>query len=202
MILYIMSAMILLSMQQSDINWVDVRPVKSNASVILKANRSKSKILMIQFPLAFKVCNLSSEKVCLYYHSYYINHTDKSRIGRTGWMGQGMLIFKDVDGKLQSPYQAGRIVTNPKECSEYIAYTYHLIGEQGNYQDVFSHYLEKMKEEEKDTLHIGTLEEIKMASPRIIDDFLKGDSIELDFWRIYMVGKEKGQSVVLPVKIL
>ena len=59
-----------------------------------------------------------------------------------------------------------------------------------------------MKEEQKDTLHIGTLEEIKMASPRIIDDFLKGDSIEFDFWRIYMVGKEKGQSVVLPVKIL
>lgn len=68
--------MILLSMQQSDINWVDVRPVKSNASIILKVNRSKSKILMIQFPLAFKVCNLSSEKVCLYYHSYYVNQVE------------------------------------------------------------------------------------------------------------------------------
>ena len=94
MILYIMSAMILLSMQQSDINWVDVRPVKSNASVILKANRSKSKILMIQFPLAFKVCNLSSEKVSLYYHSYYINHTDKSRIGKYEHHLKDPLLFR------------------------------------------------------------------------------------------------------------
>lgn len=116
MILYIMSAMILLSMQQSDINWVDVRPVKSNASVILKANRSKSKILTIQFPLAFKVCNLSSEKVCLYYHSYYINHTDKSRIGRIGWMGQGMLIFKDVDGNYKVHIKQAESLLIPKNA--------------------------------------------------------------------------------------
>lgn len=183
---------------KSDSISVCVQPISSSSEIILRSNREKSEIFMIQFPLAYRICNLSSVQAALYHYGYYFNNADKSRIEELGWMGQGVLIFKNVNGKLHNPYHAGRIIINPNECCEYVTYTYHLIGKQGNYQDKFSHYLSRMKEENKDTLNIGTLKKIEEIYPQIFKDFLEGDSIEFYFWKIYKEGKEK--HIVLPIK--
>ena len=198
--LLFLSLICMLQSVNSDSISVSVQPVKSSSQIILKSDRSKSKIFMIQFPLTYRVCNLSSEKAALYYYRYYFNSADKSHTAKLGWIGQGMLILKKADGKLENPYNSGRIVIDSHHCNEYITYTYHHIGKQGNYQELFLPYLEKMKEENKDTLNIGTFEEIRQIYPNLFEDFLKGDSVEFHFWKIYKEGMDK--HIILPVEFL
>ncbi|MFT0372974.1 hypothetical protein ACMSE0_23630 [Bacteroides thetaiotaomicron] len=57
-------------------------------------------------------------------------------------------------------------------------------------------YFEKMKSEHKDTLHIGTIQQLKQTNPELMNELLQGDSILFNF-----VYKDNFHHIKLPVEI-
>ena len=57
----------------------------------------------------------------------------------------------------------------------------HYIDTTAAVQQRFEKYLERMNAENKDTLHIGTMQELKNTNPQLLEDLLLGDSLTFDF---------------------
>lgn len=57
-------------------------------------------------------------------------------------------------------------------------------------------YFEKMKSEHKDTLHIGTIQQLKQTNPELMNELLQGDGILFNF-----VYKDNFHHIKLPVEI-
>lgn len=63
-------------------------------------------------------------------------------------------------------------------------------------QRILAPYFEKMKSEHKDTLHIGTIQQLKQTNPELMNELLQGDSILFNF-----VYKDNFHHIKLPVEI-
>lgn len=162
---------------------VDIEQVPSIYSTILYADPEKNKIKGVKFYLAFDITNNTNENVYISFPEYIYNkkYTDNGYIGRR----KSIHVYANYNGKLE--YVLGnkeidgleKLENTPKE---YIFITYHKIKQDSSVQSLLSSYLEKMKSEDRDTLNVGTISELKQKESPILN-LLENDRIVISFGR-------------------
>jgi len=162
---------------------VTVEQVPSNYSSILYANSKEGKIISVKFYLTFDITNNTDDEISLSFPEYISKGTLLKQLYR-GWRTVIPVYFnqnenleivfgnKEVEG-------LEKLKNTPKE---YVFVARHEFSQDSSVQSLFSYYLEKIKIENKDTLHIGTITELKQKGSPILQS-LEGDSILISFGR-------------------
>lgn len=177
---------------------VTVKQVESDLPVIIRYDSIKNYIFRIQFPLVFKICNMSDDKKQMGHIAYYYKNIEYALSYEQGW-NYNVLIHRMEKGELLSPYQKGRIMIDSLETENLVFQTGHSIRyEDTALQTVFGSFIPIMKESGKDTLHIGTIRALKEKYPEMTETLLGNDSIQ--FWIYTPWSDDKGIHFVLPVE--
>ena len=114
-------------------------------------------------------------------------------------MNYNLLINKEKNGELLTPYRRGRIVIDSLSNENFVFHTGHSIRyEDSILQSVFRPFISQFKNTGKDTLHIGTIQEFKKKYPEIINLLLQDDSIQ--FWIYTPWSKDNGNHFILPIE--
>ena len=158
-------------------NKVNINKIPSEYPIVLKKGRDSDKISAVKIPLAFEISKKSLKKVRLANEGYWYN--DKY-FRRDSW-GAGVTTFHIENNALKENIYLQDIKFRKKV---FVAYTSHRpkYAEGDELSDFFEPYLEKMRRENKDSLHIESVDILKAEAPDIIENFLCGDSI---LFRVY-----------------
>ena len=168
---------------------IKVEQIESIYPVEIYATKSKNRIHAINYPLTYRIKKTNAETTYLIRHGNYYYGNKYCYKGH--WYGGGTL-FLCKDGMLKEDVEYLNT-----DYNEYVAYTHHYdIDSTKSVQQMFQPYLEKMKQENKDTLHIESIQELKKINPELINGFLQGDSIRFRF----RYGKKYG-TITLPVEV-
>lgn len=152
---------IILSSFQYNANSVLVEQIESNFPIVIRYDSIKDYIFRIQFPLMFKVCNMSNNSKQMGHISYYYKDIKYALSYEQGW-NYNLLINKEKNGELLTPYRRGRIVIDSLSNENFVFHTGHSIRyEDSILQSVFRPFISQFKNTGKDTLHIGTIQEFK-----------------------------------------
>lgn len=93
--------------------------------------------------------------------SYYYKDIKYALSYEQGW-NYNLLINKEKNGELLTPYRRGRIVIDSLSNENFVFHTGHSIRyEDSILQSVFRPFISQFKNTGKDTLHIGTIQEFK-----------------------------------------
>ena len=189
---------IILSSFQYNANSVLVEQIESNFPIVIRYDSIKDYIFRIQFPLMFKVCNMSNNSKHMGHISYYYKDIKYALSYEQGW-NYNLLINKEKNGELLTPYRRGRIVIDSLSNENFVFHTGHSIRyEDSILQSVFRPFISQIKNTGKDTLHIGTIQEFKKKYPEIINLLLQDDSIQ--FWIYTPWSKDNGNHFILPIE--
>jgi len=161
---------------------ISVEQIPSNYSTILYANLEDSIIKGVRFYLTFDIANNTNEEVSISFPEYIYNKK-YTRDSYLGWI-RSIHMYFNHKGKLKPIF--GKDMDGfemlEKKPKEYVFTTFHSPIKDPSVQSMFSTYLERMKAENKDTLHIGTIRELKAKNSPIVQ-LLEGDSIIISFGR-------------------
>jgi len=160
---------------------ISIRQIESNHSVVLGADLDDDRIVQVKFYLTFDITNNTEDYVSLSYPEYMYNSKFVREISR-GWRGGSLIYYYSNDTLMSTTgknKQLGQLEKIPKK---YVLLVSHTPSQDSITQSMFSSYLEKMKIENKDTLHIGAISELKAKNSPIVE-LLEGDSILLSFGR-------------------
>lgn len=157
---------------------ITVEQVPSEYSTILFTE--KDEITGIRFYLAFDITNNTKEQINLSFPEYVYNK-NYTRDSYLGWI-RSIHMYFNHKGKLETVFDKDMdglemLDNKPKE---YIFTTFHAPIKDLSIQSMFSSYLDQMKAENKDTLHIGTISELKAKNSPILQ-LLEGDSLIISF---------------------
>ena len=189
---------IILSSFQYNANSVLVEQIESNFPIVIRYDSIKDYIFRIQFPLMFKVCNMSNNSKQMGHISYYYKDIKYALSYEQGW-NYNLLINKEKNGEHLTPYRRGRIVIDSLSNENFVFHTGHSIRyEDSILQSVFRPFISQFKNTGKDTLHIGTIQEFKKKYPEIINLLLQDDSIQ--FWIYTPWSKDNGNHFILPIE--
>lgn len=158
-------------------NKVNINQISSEYPIVLKKGRGSDKVSAVKIPLAFEISKESLKKVQLANEGYWYNN---KYFRRDSW-GAGITTFHVENNTLKANIYLQDIKFRKKV---FVAYTSHRpqYAEGDELSDFFEPYLKKMRRENKDSLHIESVDILKAKSPRIIENFLCGDSI---LFRVY-----------------
>ena len=110
--------------------------------------------------------------------SYYYKDIKYALSYEQGW-NYNLLVNKEKNGELLTPYRRGRIVIDSLSNEIFVFHTGHSIRyEDSILQSVFRPFISQIKNTGKDTLHIGTIQEFKKKYPEIINLLLQDDSVQ------------------------
>ena len=164
---------------------VQIEQINSNYPVILRGDIEKNEIFALKFMFAYKIRKKSSKKIDLKRDCNYYSKR------RGNWRG-GNFAYLNKNGELSNDTEY--LDYNYKEY--YVGYQYGYLDSDTLTQRIFQPYMEKTKQENKDTLHIESIQELKKINPELINGFLQGDSIRFRF----RYGKKYG-TITLPVEV-
>lgn len=166
---------------------VTIRQTESDYSVVISRNEEDK--IFILFILTYDIRKKKMCKIRLGSAKYF------SEKDRTFWFPVSLYsINADSLVYVNDAY-------NKKRFLSYFSRKYVIRGRcyVENFSDVqriLMPYVEKMKSEHKDTLHIGTMKHLKQTNPRLMNGLLQGDSIRFNF-----VYKDNFHGIILPVEI-
>ena len=130
--------------------------------------------------------------------SYYYKDIKYALSYEQGW-NYNLLVNKEKNGELLTPYRRGRIVIDSLSNEIFVFHTGHSIRyEDSILQSVFRPFISQIKNTGKDTLHIGTIQEFKKKYPEIINLLLQDDSVQ--FWIYTPWSKDNGNHFILPIE--
>jgi len=155
--------------------------VPSSFQTILYANSEKNIMESVQFYLTFDIKNNTDEDISLSFPEY-IYAGKLSRDLFKEWR-EAIPIYYNQKDRLESVFSSETIDTVgkiEKTAKKYTFITFNTLSKDSLIQSIFSSYLEKMRAENKDTLHIGTISELKQKNSPILKA-LEGDSIIISF---------------------
>lgn len=177
---------------------VVVKQVASDLPVIIRYDSIKDYIFRIQFPLVFRICNISDSNKQIGQIAYYYQDIKYALSYEQGW-NYNVRVNRMRKGELLSPYSKGRIVIDSLATENFVFQTGHSIRyEDTILQSIFRPLIPIIKESGKDTLHIGTIQTFKEKYPEIINILLQNDSIQ--FWIYTPWSDDKGIHFILPVE--
>ena len=160
---------------------IQVRQVDSNYPIILVKGKNVNKITTVKIPLVFHLAKSSLNDIRLGSISYWHD----SRFSQKNSWQAGSTLYIPQKGQLCISNQLQKIgfVRN-----EFVVYTRYSTSyaDTDEFGCFFQPYCDLMVESGKDTLHIGSLQDLIKVKPDIVRDFLQGDSV---LFRLYH-GKE------------
>ena len=175
-----------------DKNSVHIEQQDSNYQMVIWANDSVNKIIAVYYHLVYDAKKLVFKKVRFYDPSQFEN-SDYSYF-KGEWSGRplefddyGKPTIMRLDDEL-------RMLTRKK--NRYLIKGGSAIDTSFAVQEIFRPYLERMKAEGKDTLHIGSIQQLIRTNPDLINNLLQRDSIKFVFGR-----DERRHSIRLPVEV-
>ena len=166
---------------------INVNFYDTEYSVILRKSEREKKITYIRLPKKLRLENgfLTNRMFKRIVYSYKINK-DKCL---------GLVLYQKKNDSLSRISNNKKKAISAKESLEYIYYTRHFIDSTKSIQQQFKPYIEKMLAENKDTLHIGTVDEFKQQHKELFEKLTKNDSISIQF----LDGKKLGERITVPV---
>ena len=192
LIIYILlGSLILTSCSTANITKdVKIYQVESNYPTILKV-REDGTAWAIFFPFVFKISKRTLSKVRLSNPSYL-------RFDKFGeWLPTTSLLYLQKDNDLIRPKDNDQLRFLQFREQEWVVYArYSNLSKEQDVQSFFASTLKRAELEQKDTLHTGTIQQLRQINPGLINGLLQGDSIEFDF-----VYKDNFHHIKLPVEI-
>lgn len=191
-LLIIISALILVSCSKVNVvDDVEINQIKSNYPIILIPRQEDRTIWAIVLPLAFTVRKKVFREID-FRDPYYM------RIDKFGELvtTNNMLYLKEGDS-LIFPHDNDKrrfLQFTPKEWVIYVRISN--LSKEQDVQTFFASALKRAELEHKDTLHIGSIQQLKHTNPGFLNDLLQRDSIKFRFFF-----EKNFHGVTLPVEI-
>lgn len=169
---------------------VKINQVESDYPVILNPGKDGT-VYSIFFPLAFKISKRTLNKVRLSKPTYL-------RFDEFGeWIPTASFLYYSEDNDLIWPKDNDKLRILQFREREWVLYArYCHLSKELYIQEFFASDLKRARSECKDTLHIGSMRQLKQTNPGLLNNLLQGDSIYFSF-----VAKQKFYHITLPVKI-
>lgn len=178
---------------------VIIEQVESDLPIIIRYDSVKDYIFRIQFPLVYRIRNISDHNKQIGQIAYYYKDIKYALSYEYGW-NYNVRINRIEKGELVSPYRKGRIMIDSLATEYFVFQTGHSIRyEDTTLQSLFRPFIPTLKESHKDTLHISTIRVFKEKYPQIIHTLLQNDSIQ--FWIYTPWSDEKGMHFIRPVEL-
>ena len=166
---------------------VTIRQTESGYSVVISKNE-EDKVLVL-FYLTYDIRKKKMCKIRLSSAKYF------SEKDKTFWF-PAILYSINADSLVyvNDAYNKKRFLSY--FSLKYVVRGRHYMKNFPDAQRILAPYFEKMKSEHKDTLHIGTIQQLKQTNPELMNELLQGDSILFNF-----VYKDNFHHLKLPVEI-
>ena len=164
----------------------------SNYQIVVIANDSVDKIILMNCHLAYYVQKTVLRKVKIYNPSQYENSDYSYYKGE--WSGRVLEVDTNGIPEIMELSDERRILSRKK--NQYLVKTINAIDSSFAVQQIFRAYLERMRAEGKDTLHIGSIQQLKRTNPDLINNLLQRDSIEFVFGR-----DDRRHAIYLPIEV-
>ena len=169
---------------------ITVNQIQSKRPIIIHFDKEEDRVVIVSFPITFGILNHTNNNITLDNMVKY-QYADIENYPQ--YWNTTIFPYLIEDEKLLTTINPiSRSVISSKNKREYVIYTRHFI----HSQNLFSAYLEKMRQENKDTLHIESIQQLKQINPNFVNDFLQGDSIRFLFYY-----DKKFHTIVLPVEV-
>lgn len=151
---------------------VTIRQIEETQPVVLRLNGDKSAVFSLLYPLAYKIKKKTLKKICAFGCSYYFNDEALSS-------GSGGCLFYIEKGDSSVP-----LTKENRDLSlffnKYDLTVRYIIEKDKYIQNELLPYCERMRVEQKDTLHID-LKSFKAEHPEILQKSFEGDTISFRF---------------------
>jgi hypothetical protein len=177
------------SQRQSKDSEIEAKQIESNYPIVIKGSISKERVYEIIFPLVFMINKNVSEDIVIFSSEFTYN----------GKYGIKKSFLYDVyplspEGKaLSDKYET--LNHSPKEYVYWVSYEPNKT--QGT-ENLIHPYLDLMKGQGKNTIHIESIQELKKTNPAFLEGFLGNDSIAIG----YLINEKRNvRYTVLPVEI-
>lgn len=188
MLCVIFAALIVVScVSQNFSDNVTIRQTESDYPVVIKQNKEGQEFIL--FYLEYDIRKKNIHEIRVGNADYY---NEKNR-----FLWSPVIVYSiDADSLVyvNNAYNNKRFLSYGYQ--RYVVRKQHHIEKYPNVRHILTPYLEKMKSEHKDTLHIGTIRQLKQTNPELMNGLLQGDSIRFNF-----VYKDDFHHIELPVEI-
>lgn len=156
-------------------SYIKVRQAESNYPVVIRKSKENGRIWAIDIPYVFYVSKKTLEKIDL--RDFETLRSFSSDIPTTS------LMYIKRNNDLICPKGNDKIrLLRFKELECVVYVQYFKLSEKQDIQNWFSHDLENMRMENKDTLHIGSIQQLKLTTPDIVKYISRRDSVKILFY--------------------
>jgi hypothetical protein len=167
---------------------IEINQKTTDYQITLRLSRQYEKIIGIKFPQIINIKNNSNKKETFIKIDYKYNSIPKERT-------YGISLFSEKEDSLIKISNNKKKEIDSYEKKQYVFYTRHFVDSVSFIQNEFKPYITKMLTENKDTLHIGTVQEFKQNHGELFKALTKNDSISIQF----LDGKKLGERITVPV---
>lgn len=153
---------------------------ESHLPIRIGADTTTNWVFNISFPLVFEITNNTPDTLRFVLADYLCNPLNIVEMNR-GWGGGGLTC--NYEGKKLERLKGkdpARLF-NGKSSQTYAHFAGHPPSNDSLQQVVFMPYLDRMREEKVTILEIESIQELKEKNSKLLDLFLKGDSIRFVF---------------------
>ncbi|WP_422090693.1 hypothetical protein [Tenacibaculum ovolyticum] len=147
------------------------------------------RIVRLCFPKKIIIKNFYNKKKSFVKIDYHYNSIETS-------VGNYIKLYKEKGINLNKISNNKKKTVFSNKSKAYIIFTTHYIEKNNYFTKQLKEYSKKMLEENKDTLHIGTVKEFKQKHKELFVKLTKSDSISIRF----LDGEKLGKRITMPLK--
>lgn len=140
--------------------------------IIVSMTMEDNSIIGIGFPKKIIIENKSFTKKSFVKIEYIYNNIPRER-------NHGIGLFEQENELLTNISNNKKKTISAKGNLELVYYTRHFVDSTKSIQELFKPYVEKMLNHKKDTLHIGTVDDLKKKHKELFELLTKNDSISI-----------------------
>ena len=161
--------------------------IKSTNEITLFYSKKMKATWAISFPMNMNLDCSKSKNNSFRNYSYKYGNSLK---------GKAMKLFSIENGEfIKQKFTKIKILKKDKK-NKFLIISKHFIDTTKSIQQQLKPYIEKMLSENKDTLHIGTVNRFKTKHKELFNRLTKNDSISIQF----LDGKKLGERITVPVE--
>ena len=169
---------------------IEINQNEANLPVVIRlAKDNKDRVISLELPGTLKIENSTNERV-KFLRIYYKYNENIPQERKSGF---GISLY-DIKNELLENIRNKKTIMKDGEILNYIFYSSHYIDSTIS-KELIS-YSQKTYPTDKDTLHIGTVDEFKQKHKELFEKLTKNDSISIQF----LDGKKLGERVTVPVE--
>lgn len=161
---------------------------EQNYPVIIRLSSKYKKVSRINLPIGIILENKSNNKQSFVSIDYLYTPYQEG-------IGEDIYSIKSDDNLLKVNNNKKKYLSSSAK-KKYLVYSWYRIDSSKAIQKKFKTYIDKMLNNNKDTLHIGTVSEFKQKHKELFEKLTKNDSISIQF----LEEKKLGERITVPVE--